>query len=238
MRNLIVLMTVLLVPVACTATSLEDAALMTACPGLSSWAATHPHEGNGLEDSRDAEPHGSEAKLGRDLARRVVLDQRARAPLSGSDAPTPAQLRQLAAIDSDNLAWLRTWIDRRGFPTVAEVGRQGVLDAWLLVQHAQSAPDFQQAVLDTLMSRKDSTGLSRSDIATLYDRVQLNQGRPQRYGTQFVRDKEGKFLLEQPVEDREAIDSRRAQMDLMPLEVYRCMLHASYDKPSDESAAQ
>ena len=62
----------------------------------------------------------------------------------------------------------------------------------------------------------------------LSDRVRLAQGQPQRYGTQFVRGAGGELVLEQPVEDIDGIDARRKEMDLMPLNLYQCVLRATY----------
>lgn len=62
----------------------------------------------------------------------------------------------------------------------------------------------------------------------LSDRVRLAQRQPQRYGTQFLRDAAGELVLEQPIEDIDGIDARRKEMDLMPLDLYLCVLRATY----------
>lgn len=208
-----------------------DAALLASCPALAAWAAKHPHKMPHPERSGKTMKPPYSAELNGELARRAGLDQHVRAPFSTGQMPTPQQLRELAGVDADNLRWLKGLVARKGFPTVAQVGQDGVLDAWLLVQHADSDPAFQQAILDTLMNQASHDGVPRRDVAMMSDRVRLAQGKPQRYGTQFVRDKEGRFVLQEPVEDLAGMDSRRAHMDLMPLNLYQCMLHATYDAP-------
>lgn len=221
-----------MMPVSGAIAATDDAALFEACPGLSGWAARHPHgrrdvnSGDGAWTS--SVPDGTSAEL----ARRAALDQQVRAPLSGGQTPSPAELRRLAEVDADNLRWLKEQIRRHGFPSAEQVGEQGELDAWLLVQHADADPRFQQSVLASLMARQASSGIRKADMAMLSDRVLLAQGKPQKYGTQFVRNGSGEFVLQEPVEDLGGIDARRARMDLMPLGLYRCVLHATYDPPA------
>ncbi|WP_261382015.1 DUF6624 domain-containing protein [Xanthomonas vasicola] len=207
----------------------EDEALFKACPGLSVWAAKHPREEKDMGSSGESKKQSVLSKDSADLSRRVNNDQRVRAPLLGGQVPSSEQLRKLSEVDADNLKWLKDKFARDGFPTAENVGQQGVQDFWLLVQHADTDPAFQQTVLDTLIASYSNNGVKNSDVAMLLDRVYLAQGKGQRYGTQFVRDKEGELVLQEPVEDLDNIDARRAEMDLMPLGVYQCVLRATYE---------
>lgn len=223
-----------LVPIASAASNDTDAALMASCPGLSTWAEKHPRGGHELKDRQDELPASSPTALGSELTRRAELDQRARAFITGGQPPTPEQLSNLATVDADNLRWLKELVTRQGFPTAREVGRQGVSDAWLLIQHADSDPGFQRSVLDVLIADTTSHNLIKPEIAMLSDRVRLSQGKAQRYGTQFVRNKDGVLVLQQPVEDLPGIDALRAAMDLMPLDLYQCVLRTTYDPPGQK----
>lgn len=227
MRWLMGMFGLMLVLMSATAWAQEgDAALLKACPGLAVWAKTHPRGGSTLAPKRDDLRKLTEPALRNELARRVTADQRVRAPLLGG-APDKATIQAMLAVAADDLVWLKSIIARQGFPTPSMVGHQGVADAWLLVQHADSDPAFQSAVLKVLAARLQSGGIRRSDIALLTDRVLLAQGKPQRYGSQFERDRHGAFLPK-PTEDMATVDQRRAAMDLMPLTAYRCMLTNSY----------
>ncbi|MEJ1250654.1 DUF6624 domain-containing protein [Denitratimonas tolerans] len=207
----------------------EDAALFKSCPELSAWAAKHPREGRDMDSDSHVGTPPISSTLGTELSRRADLDQRVRAPLSVGQIPSQEQLQRLAEVDADNLRWLKHLVAHDGFPTVEQVGQKGVRNAWLLVQHADADPVFQQEVLDSLIARSSTSGLKKADLAMLSDRVLLALGQPQRYGTQFVQNKEGDLVLQDPVEDMADIDARRAQMDLMPLDLYRCVLRASYE---------
>lgn len=56
----------------------------------------------------------------------------------------------------------------------------------------------------------------------LTDRMLLAQGKPQRYGSQFLI-KDGVPTLH-PTEDRVGLDARRAAMGLAPIADYACVL--------------
>lgn len=106
------------------------------------------------------------------------------------------------------------WIDSRRFGT--RVGSH----AWILVQHADRHPDFQALALERMEAYLGEGGVRLRDYAYLYDRVAVNTGRLQRYGTQPEAecDEAGGLAL-RPVEDLEGLDARRAQMGLGPYQV-------------------
>lgn len=207
----------------------DDAALMKACPGLAQWAASHPH---GSEAAAKADTHRrfTDPALRQALATRAAADARVRARALATGTPDPAAMRAVLEVDADNLAWLKRVVARQGFPTRAQVGEQGVADAWLLAQHADRDRAFQFDVLGTLQRRGEDAGVRKQDLAMLTDRVLLAQGKPQRYGTQFMPDASGALAM-QPVEDGAGLDARRAAMGLMPIGLYRCVLGASYHLP-------
>jgi len=210
---------------AATSADDEDAALMKACPGLEAWKQLHAH---GKDAAATATAKPSLPGLQAELKRRVAADQRARETFDdGSGAPDPKAVQTLLSVDADNLRWFKQQVADHGFPTVEEVGTDGVGDAFTLVQHADSDPDFQQQMLETMRARLAAGGIKKSEVAMLTDRVLVAQGKPQRYGSQYLRAKDGSFVPK-PTEDAGHVDERRRQMDLMPLADYECVLRESY----------
>jgi len=207
----------------------EDAALAKACPGLAAWAAGHPH-GSDTAAAADAGRQPTQPALREALARRAAADARVRDAAMAGGAPDKAAIQAVLETDADNLAWLKGLVARQGFPTAAQVGMQGVADAWLLAQHADRDNAFQRQVLRTLQARGDQAGVRKQELAMMVDRVLLAQGKQQRYGTQFAAGEDGTLRM-QPVEDPAGLDARRAAMGLMPLALYRCVLGASYHVP-------
>ena len=68
------------------------------------------------------------------------------------------------------------------------------------------------------MERSPKGTVPRSHIAYLTDRVAVNEGRPQRYGTQFTL-VDGK-MVPQPIENLDELDERRADMGLQSMAEY------------------
>jgi hypothetical protein len=126
--------------------------------------------------------------------------------------------RWLLRQDSLRLATFQALERRYGWPRDKAVGAGSVQQAYLLVQHA---PDqIQASYQDTLRAAHARGELRSADYATYLDRVWVNQGRPQQYGTQSSRrvlanGQEEDYLF--PVEDLPHLDQRRATMQLEPL---------------------
>jgi hypothetical protein len=122
-------------------------------------------------------------------------------------------------VDRRNTARIKEIIGAIGWPTRSKVGEQAEHMAWLLVQHADLAAEFQKECL-ALMSVEPATEVCRSHLAYLEDRVRVAEHRPQRFGTQF-RVGESGDLESDPIEDPEKLDERRASAGLEPFAVYR-----------------
>ena len=138
--------------------------------------------------------------------------------------------REMQAIDSINEMEICDILDTRGF-----VGRDQVGDAsnvfWMVIQHAplelekKYFPKFVEA-----MKRGD---IPKSNIVLMDDRIAMFEGRPQRYGTQFVEKDQGKWALYDLL-DPEKVDQWRQEMDLGPLaDELKCMGVDSGRKPAD-----
>jgi hypothetical protein len=63
---------------------------------------------------------------------------------------------------------------------------------------------------------------ARAQLAYLEDRVQVQAGQPQLYGTQFT--VTGAEFGPCPIEDPKRLDQRRADMGLEPFEVYEARM--------------
>lgn len=212
-----------------------DDALMKACPSVAAWTVDHPRHSEESAPASEARHQVEAPRLRDELARRAASDQSARnAWIAASTEHKAATGKVAAAVDSDNLSWMKEVVKRQGFPTVEQVGGNGVNDAWLLVQHADSDPGFQAQVLDVLKPRLATGGVRKQDFALLVDRVRHAQGKPQIYGSQFMPDKLG-TLVPEPTEDMAHVDERRAAMNLMPLAAYSCVLRFTYS-PASQAA--
>lgn len=160
------------------------------------------------------------AHLRAELERIHELDQRDR--LNAHDYITGAQkdsvIRHMALQDSLDLIRVTAIIDSAGWLGEAEIGHKANQALFLVIQHADARPAVQAAYLP-IMREAVAEGNARADeLAMLEDRVAVNHGRPQRYGSQIGWKDNKPFV--QPIEDEEHVNERRAAVGLEPLEKY------------------
>lgn len=106
-------------------------------------------------------------------------------------------------------------IAEHGWPSAVLVGVHGVEAAWLVALHADHDVAFQRRCLDLMAEAVAAGEPSAHWLAYLTDRVLVNEGRPQRFGTQYRR--AGGGLELHPLEDPGDVDDRRAAVGLPSL---------------------
>lgn len=165
------------------------------------------------------------------LLQRAARDQELRRSLEVADgAEMMALLHQVEAVDRDNTTWLRSVVDRRGWPGRSLVGNDGSEAAWLLVQHADADPSFQEHVLSLLSGLAAEGEVAKPHLAYLTDRVRHQQGEPQLYGTQYSAEQDAAGVtrwLPPRVEAPAELDARRAAMGLGPWKEYEARMAKS-----------
>lgn len=188
------------------------------------------------EDLAQARMAARPTAIGRALALRVATDQAWRNALFDREhgEKTSGMLfarlsGRMCHIDRENLAYLKTVIARARWPTMSRDGADAAHDAWLLAQHADVDPAFQEQVLalmEPLVARHEASG---KDYALLFDCVALARHRPQRFGTQFG-DGDGCLAVER-VEDHPGLDARRKSVGLETLAENAKHISAAYHQP-------
>jgi len=133
--------------------------------------------------------------------------------------------KKLQAVDNGNRLWLSEKIKQYGWPGKSLVGEQAAHAAWLLVQHADAAPDFQEQCLEQMKAAAPGE-VAPIDIAYLTDRVLVARGRPQVYGTQ-CEEVDGRFQPRACIEP-EALDQRRKEVGLQPIKEYLQVMEEVY----------
>lgn len=111
-----------------------------------------------------------------------------------------------------------------GWPGISQVGEDGSSAAWLLVQHADHDVDLQERALMLLEQAVGAGEAWPANFAYLTDRVCVNLGRRQVYGSQFQGT--GASFGPCPITDRVRLDKRRASMGLEPFAEYERSLRA------------
>jgi len=165
-----------------------------------------------------------------ELLARVQEDQAVReavaAELRAGRVPGSELIAQMHATDSANVAWLKGVVAQSGWPMPEQVGADGVNAAFLLLQHADADPAFQERMLPVLDSAYAAGQIDGESVALLTDRVARAKGEPQCYGTQ-ASIVDGRLVVD-PIEDSLHVDERRARMGLLPLARYLQLLDSVY----------
>lgn len=100
-------------------------------------------------------------------------------------------VNELAGLDKKNTSGVKKIIDAHGWPGVSLVGKRGELAAWLLVQHATHDLAFQKKCLKILKKAVAKKDADKKHLAYLTDRILVQEGKKQIYGTQFKGRKDG-----------------------------------------------
>lgn len=104
-----------------------------------------------------------------------------------------------------------------GFPGYDLVGSQSSDQYFTLVQHSDFNVGFQLEVLKDMKQKVEARNATGQNFAYLTDRTELNQGRPQVYGTQVLMSANTKL---KPCIDTINLDKRRLSVGLGPIQEY------------------
>ena len=106
-----------------------------------------------------------------------------------------------------------------GYPGYSLVGESGERNFWVMVQHCDSDPDFQSRVLEKLKIEMKNKNADGRNFGLLTDRVKLNTGGKQIYGTQVTYNSLGQAYPKN-LDDSINVNKRRAEVGLAPIEIY------------------
>jgi hypothetical protein len=183
-----------------TSTSATDAEANPTAPAESTPTPTVPA------------PEPSEPALRDELLEMLAADQAERTLDDPGATYSPSN-------DAARTARLKEIIDEHGWPTWDLVGVDGATAAWAIAQHSDQDVAFQKGALTLLEAAAADGNSSPGEVAYLTDRVAVNSGEPQVYGTQLRGCVDGK-PAPAPMIDEDQVDERRAEVGLGTLEEY------------------
>lgn len=114
---------------------------------------------------------------------------------------------------------IREIIQQFGWPGKSLVGRKAADRAWLIVQHSDHDLKFQKWALKILKGAVRKGEVGKKQLAYLTDRVLVNGGQPQIFGTQFYLDPSGNFKP-RPIKNIKSLNQRRKRYNLEPFAEY------------------
>ncbi len=145
------------------------------------------------------------------------LDRAARAELvARNELHRPGYHPEMAAVHRRHNTRMNAILDRHGWPGRSLVGEDGCHAAGFVVQHAILDPALQRRCLPLLAAAVAAGEADGFMLALLTDRVRMEDGLPQVYGTQHV-GAPGGGVEPWPISDPEKVDERRRAVGLPPL---------------------
>jgi hypothetical protein len=134
------------------------------------------------------------------------------------------QLTKLDAVSIDkmNRDRLKEIILEFGFPTRKLVGKEAMQGIFLMIQHSDGDKEWQREQLTNIEKAVKLGDMDGQSYAYLYDRIKINGGEKQLYGTQFKNvDPTNKKVELADTEDVENLDRRRMEVGMMPIQMYK-----------------
>jgi tetratricopeptide (TPR) repeat protein len=120
-------------------------------------------------------------------------------------------------INKELQAELLTIIEKNGWPKSTEVGEVAATGAFLIIQHADLAKQKQYLPIIEALCKKGEA--SWESYAMMYDRIQMREDKPQKYGTQVKMNETGKYELHTLL-DKSKVEAWRKEAGLKPLAEY------------------
>jgi hypothetical protein len=183
----------------------------------------------GLVRSVQQNKQKADARLNKPLANMLdsifITDQTGRLMLDsiqntfGWQSPQMDSLwKKIYLQDSANLIAVKSILDSRGWLGPEEVGQQGAMALFLVIQHADSAT--QVYYLPMMRDAVKHGKAAPQNLALLEDRVLTRKGEKQLYGSQVRTNPDNGLNEFFPIADEANVNKRRESVGLEPIEAY------------------
>lgn len=159
--------------------------------------------------------------LRRELLRLRAEDHRVREELLTANELGGPYHPRMEAVHVQNAARLRELIAQYGWPAEDLAGEVGAEAAWLIAQHSVGEPAFMKQALELVRACAAKQRCPAWHAAYLEDRIALQQGRPQRFGTQWIDDPCDGLTRPWTLADPEHVNELRGSVGLKPLSPIR-----------------
>lgn len=128
--------------------------------------------------------------------------------------------RQRDSVSRVHQAQITEWFDQYGYLGIAQVGEEGANTFWLVIQHADNNLSFQEKFLTAMQKEVEKNNVNKSNFALLEDRMHVNKGKKQRFGTQVTYNDKGQAIPKIGLIDSLRVDEYRLAHDLPTLKEY------------------
>lgn len=146
----------------------------------------------------------------------------------GRNSTVISALWELKLIYNDqNQKELEKLIEKKGWPKISVVGNRAAGAAFLIIQHSDYEKQKKYLpIIEKLCKEKEA---SWESFALMYDRIQTNENKPQKYGTQIKYNDETKSYELYPLLDETKVDEWRKEIGMPPLAEYVAMWNIKFE---------
>jgi hypothetical protein len=173
--------------------------------------------------------------LRNELLQMVKMDQVAANPPAGDLTDDKWKSLKDSVFRTHKLR-LEEIFQKYGYPGFNLIGEDGEKSYWLMVQHCDFDPQFQSIVLKALEIEVKKNNADKRNFGLLTDRVRLNRGEKQIYGTQVIY--KNYQAVPKPLEDSVNVNKRRKELGFEPIEEYLNMMTAMHFEMNKENAVK
>lgn len=167
-------------------------------------------------------------KFQADLIKMALKQQELLQQIVKEDQTKKSDQEKLHELYETNTAKLCELLKTNGWPTTANVDRNGIAAAFYILKNGGTY-ELQRDLLPVVLAAIKKDPAQKPEFAGLYDRLRVSAGMKQIFGTQAV--SMGGFLVLYPVEDEKHIDDRRAEFGLSPMAANIRNLENTYGRP-------
>ena len=163
-------------------------------------------------------------KLADEINRMYELDQSVQTDImtAAQNGATTEKVNELIKIQLEtfkkHIPILKKIIAENGYPTYDLVGKEAGNQFFTMIQHSDVDLKFQKDCLKIIAKLVKKTQANAKSFAFLTDRVNINSGKPQIYGSQL--DYKDDKAVSKNLKDPKNVNKRRAEVGLEPLEDY------------------
>lgn len=126
--------------------------------------------------------------------------------------------KEMALLDELNLIKVKAILDKNGWPDSLLISDPEHISLFLVIQHSDI--QTQNKYLPVFKEAMSRGKLNPKHVAMLEDRIAVNEGKLQIYGSQIGQDPDSKEFFVKPMVDPKHVDERRLSMGMQPLSEY------------------
>lgn len=130
--------------------------------------------------------------------------------------------------DKENQQIIVSTLENCGFPTIEKHGFKSVEAVFLVIQHAGKG--LREKYFPLIKASADQGDLIWSTVALMEDRMIMDRGEKQKYGSQVQMLNRSEVWTLYPIQDPENVNERRAEIGLEPLEDYLLNFGIEYER--------